>query len=139
MTKLMNQTSYALHRGCSQQRISQLIKNGYLKGALTTQGNRKLIDPIEADKLLEQNQGPGNPSLAQRKAFAWAWKGASKRDYIWETLRFLVKLEELSPDSIKIIFPEPGEDGIIFEYQSFDFDCGLTHEKLYIQNLFDEE
>ncbi|MBU0465413.1 MAG: hypothetical protein KKE12_17740 [Proteobacteria bacterium] len=138
MKKQMNQTEYARHRGISQQRVSYLIKFGYLKGSLTTQGNRKLIDPIEADKLLEQNQGPGNPSLAQRKAHAWAFKGAGKREAIWETLRYLTKLNELDPKSIKIIFPEPGQTSIIFEYQSYDHDCGLTHERLLVDSLFEE-
>ncbi len=40
--KYLNQSEYAEHRGISQQRVNQLIRDGYLKGALKTFGNRQL-------------------------------------------------------------------------------------------------
>ena len=52
--KYLNQTEYAAHRGITQQRVSQLIRDGYFKGALKNFGSRKLIDPVKADRLLNE-------------------------------------------------------------------------------------
>jgi len=52
--KYMNQKEYGKHRGISQQRVSQLIRDGYLKGALKKFGNRNLIDPEKADRFLDE-------------------------------------------------------------------------------------
>ena len=52
--KYLNQTEYAAHRGITQQRVSQLIRDGYFKGALKNFGSRKLIDLEKADRFLSE-------------------------------------------------------------------------------------
>jgi len=141
--KYMNQTEYSKHIGLSQQRVSQLIRDGYLKGALKTFGSRKLIDPAKADQLLDENldhsRRKKSPTPAQRQAHAWAWEGAENREPIWETLRYLVRLQEISPDAVKITFPVLDDEGIIFEYKGYDLDCGVTSERLSVDILLDED
>ncbi|MDA3918034.1 MAG: hypothetical protein PF690_13825 [Deltaproteobacteria bacterium] len=91
--KYLNQTKYAQHRGIRQQRVSQLIKDGYLEGALKKSGSRKLIDPVKADQLLNENLSP-----TKRKKRP----SQSQQDFIWEDLRFLIKFRFLDPEAIKI-------------------------------------
>ena len=65
MAKLLNQKEFSILRGCSQQYVSKLVRSGVLNDALHPgPGGRKLIDPIKAEKLLEQHFGPqkGPPS-----------------------------------------------------------------------------
>jgi len=51
----MTQAEYAEHAGLTQQRVSQLLHGGYLKGAVRKKGRRTLIDPDKADKALSEN------------------------------------------------------------------------------------
>lgn len=55
----MNQSEYGKHRGISQQRVSQLIRDGHLKGAIKKIGGRWQIEPVEADRLLSENLDQG--------------------------------------------------------------------------------
>ena len=71
-TKKMTPSQYAQHQGVSRQYISKLLKLGIfaLEGGL--------IDPVKADKLIEQSRPPstmGNVTFAEaqtRKAVALA-------------------------------------------------------------------
>lgn len=54
----MNQAQYAKHRCISQPRIAKLISQGKLNGAYKKQGRRYFINPIIADRLLEENRDP---------------------------------------------------------------------------------
>ena len=56
----MNLTQYAKHRGVSVAAVSKAIIEGRLNGAFILNGNNKLIDPDEADRLWEANSFSAN-------------------------------------------------------------------------------
>lgn len=58
--KLMTQKQYAEHVGCDQSRISRLMKQGKLKGAIDKEGK---IDPDKADIVLKKNLAPENRKI----------------------------------------------------------------------------
>lgn len=56
MTKFLTQKEYGKHRGCSQQRVSALIKTGKIpQSCLKRISGRKLIDVDKADEALLEN------------------------------------------------------------------------------------
>ena len=111
----MNQTEYARHIGVSQQRISQLIRDGYLNGALKSFNSRKLIDRVKADILLKEN-------LDQTKRKTPPSATTPGRQNIWDVLHHIIMRHGSDPDSIKVIPPEFGQEGIIIQYPSVDND-----------------
>ena len=145
--KPMNQARYSRHRGISPARVSILIRDDKIPDSCyeTQPNGRRLIDALKADKALSENLDQiynrpiEKPSKTQIKAHSWAWEGAENREPIWEVLRYLVKLQELSPDAVKITFPVLDEEGIIFEYKGYDLDCGVTSERLCVDILLDED
>ncbi|WP_300462734.1 hypothetical protein [Desulfobacula sp.] len=127
--KYCNQREYAQHAGLSQQRISQLIKGGYLVGALKKFGKRRLIDPEKADQLLNENisqlrrkQPPARPTQAEVEAADWEAEQQPLEHSILESLRYLVKLAELDPNAVRVIQPGPGQEGTIIRYREVDGD-----------------
>jgi hypothetical protein len=54
----MTQAEYAKHRGISQPRIAKLISQGKLDGAYIKKGRRYIINPEDADRLMESNRDP---------------------------------------------------------------------------------
>lgn len=132
--KFYNQTEYSKHTGLSQQRISQLIKGGFLKGALKKFGKRQLIDPEKADLLLDENidqlrrkQPPVRPTTAEIEATHWNADQPDLGHYFLESLRYLCKLAEIDPAAVKIIQPDNNQEGTIIRFNEFDGDvCPVT-------------
>ncbi len=61
MAFTMTQSEYARHRGVSPARITKIVKQGKIKGAIARNNGKVFIDPAKADALLKQNLDPMNP------------------------------------------------------------------------------
>lgn len=59
-----------------------------------------------------------NVTQAQKDAFEYSITGPEGEEFIWQTLKYLVRLHDLDPDAIKLELPgETGEEYIRFIYE----------------------
>ena len=66
MKRFLNQSEYAAHRGVSQPRISKLIRQGKLQGAIRYEGRRTLIDWKKANEILKKTLDPSRKTKAEQ-------------------------------------------------------------------------
>ncbi|MBF0230720.1 MAG: hypothetical protein HQK63_14225 [Desulfamplus sp.] len=135
-----NQTSYAKHRGISQVRVSQLIRDSKIpKSCLKIISGRQMINRIKADEALQNNL---NPIYVQKEMAKRVKKTKQdKKDTILETCRqalrrteakeivdgvdrfedapflpllsYILNLFELNPELVKQELSEDEEDVIL--------------------------
>lgn len=66
MAERLTQTAYAKKRGVTQQYISKLVKKGIIE---THKGK---IDPVQADKAIEENSSPARATKKKKTTFVEA-------------------------------------------------------------------
>ena len=144
--KGISQAAYARHRGISPTRVGVMIRDGKIPASCYTEKNgRRFVNAEKADKALAGNLDqiknrpkPLKATQAQKQAHTWALHGNDNRDYVWDSLRYLVKLQELDPDAVKVDLPGPGEDGIIFKFTNYDGDTPFK-DFIFVEFIMPDE